>query len=181
VAGLLAHSDIRFFGRTHPAAARHDGLELLYEGLLPADAVITVPRLAGQRVPGVPSDWNGFTRTDELGRVEGAPDVYAAGDMTAYPVKQGGLAVQDGERVARTVAETLGADLAPEPVQRILRARLLCGSFAVYLRAPLDGSGRPIMDGEVEPESAEPPWWPASKVFGRYLAPYLAERLARVA
>ena len=180
LAGLLADSDVRFFGRTHASSARHDGLELLYEGVLPADAVIAVPRLVGQRVSGVPTDWNGFTLTDELGRVEGAEGVYAAGDMTGYPVKQGGLAVQDGERVARTIAETLGADIQPEPVQRILRARLVCGD-ALYLRASLDQAGRPIVDGEVAAGSAEPPWWPGAKVFGRYLAPHLAERLARAA
>jgi sulfide:quinone oxidoreductase len=181
VAGLLADRDVRFFGRMQPSMVRHEGLELLYEGLLPAEAVIAVPRLAGQRISGVPADWNGFTLTDDLGRVEGAPDVYAAGDMTRYPVKQGGLAVQQAEVVARAVAESLGADLEPEPMQRILRARLVGGDAPLYLRAPLDTAGRAVVDGEALPESAEPPWWPGAKVFGRHLAPYLAERLARAA
>ena len=181
VAGLLADRDIRFLGRMQPSAVRRDGLALLYEGLLPAEAVIAVPRLAGQRISGVPADWNGFALTDDLGRVEGSPDVYAAGDMTRYPVKQGGLAVQQAEGVARTVAAGLGAELEPQPTQPILRARLIGAGAPLYLQVALDASGRPVVDGEVLPETEEPPWWPGAKVFGRHLAPYLAERLARAA
>ena len=46
-----------------------------------------LPRLVGRRIPGLPGDPDGFLVTDDHGRVTGVPDVYAAGDITAFPVK----------------------------------------------------------------------------------------------
>ena len=37
---------------------------------------------------------------DAIGRVPGAEDVYAAGDITTFPVKQGGLAAQQADVAA---------------------------------------------------------------------------------
>src|SRR4029450_11556977 len=56
-----------------------------------AHRVIAPPGLRGIPIAGVPDEGTGFVRTDAFGRVEGLEDVYAAGDGTRFPVKQGGL------------------------------------------------------------------------------------------
>ncbi|MGI8728981.1 MAG: hypothetical protein ACR2LK_03160 [Solirubrobacteraceae bacterium] len=58
---------------------------------------------------------SGFTPVDEHGRVQGLADVYAAGDGTTYPVKQGGLACQQADAIAELLAANAGADVNPHP------------------------------------------------------------------
>ena len=53
------------------------------------DRVIMLPRLEGPRLPGLPHDDDGFIPVDVYGRVAGSDDIYAAGDVTAFPLKQG--------------------------------------------------------------------------------------------
>jgi sulfide:quinone oxidoreductase len=53
----------------------------------------------------------------------------------------------------------------------VLRGRLLTGGDPLFMRTELRG-GR----GATSTISTEPLWWPPSKIFGRYLGPYLAER-----
>jgi sulfide:quinone oxidoreductase len=172
---LLADRHVDLVTAAHPRAAGREGLELAFGGTLRTDRVVAVPRLVGVRVPGVPGDWNGFVATHPSGRVESSPDVYAAGDLTSYPVKQGGLAAQQADAVAHDIAARVGADVDPPPARRVLRARLAGLAPPLYLRAELDALGRPLDGARVEDEI---PWWPSGKVFGRYLSPYLAAVMA---
>ena len=55
----------------------------------------------GTKLRGVPCDPAGFVRTDAHGRVLGMRDVFAAGDATAFPIKQGGLAAQQADARCR--------------------------------------------------------------------------------
>jgi sulfide:quinone oxidoreductase len=41
--------------------------------------------------------------------------VYAAGDITAFPVKQGGIAAEQADAVAEMLASEAGADVTPAP------------------------------------------------------------------
>jgi sulfide:quinone oxidoreductase len=66
--------------------------------------VLTLPHLDGPAIAGLPSDGAGFLVTDVHGRVTGAPDVYAAGDVTAFAVKQGGIACQQADAAAADIA-----------------------------------------------------------------------------
>jgi sulfide:quinone oxidoreductase len=171
---LLAQRGVGLVAGVQPRVAHRDRLELRFDGALRADRVIAVPRLEASRIGGVPGDWNGFVATDLAGRVASLPDVYAAGDMTSYPVKQGGLATQAADAAARDIAVRLGADVDRPPALRTLRARLAGPAEPLYLRAELDERGRPLDGATVEHEL---PWWPSGKVVGRYLGPHLA-RLA---
>lgn len=102
---------------------------------------------------------------DGYGRVTGVPDVYAAGDMTARVVKQGGLATQQADAAAAAIVAAAGVPVDSAPYRPVLRAMLLTGERPRYLRrAP--GS---------EPDGATDtsPWWPPHKIAGRELAPYL--------
>ena len=173
VEDVLAQRGVRFVGDS-PATSWSDAkLNLQSDAPIEADRVITVPQLRVNRISGVPGSWWGFVPTDSFGRVEGLSEVYAAGDMTTYPIKQGGLATQQADRVAHTIAASLGAPVKQLRSSHILRARLLGGEHPLLLRAELDWQGRPIR-GAVEVGEADGAV-DGSKVFGRYLTPYLEE------
>ena len=78
-------------------------LEFVPDGTVAAERVVSLPRLEGLRILGIPQDDDGFIGTDLSGRVRGLEDVYAAGDITDYPVKQGGIATQQADAVAATI------------------------------------------------------------------------------
>ena len=87
------------------------------------------------QIPGVPADADGFVPVDRHGRVTGLAGVYAAGDGTAFPIKQGGLATQQADAVAETIAAAAGAPIEPEPFRPILRGMLLTGGDNRFLRS----------------------------------------------
>ena len=107
---------------------------------------------------------------DLHGLVDGLDDVYAAGDGTICPIKQGGVAAQQADAVAEAIAARAGAPVEPQPFRPVLRGLLLTGSTPRYLRSEVSG-GR----GQ-DQVSEHALWWPSSKVAGRCLAPYLALR-----
>jgi sulfide:quinone oxidoreductase len=127
-----------------------------------------MPRLQAPTITGVPTDGQGFIPTDEHGRVRGLDGVFAAGDITTFPVKQGGLAAQQADAAAETIAASAGADIEPEPFRPVLRGLILTGDRPVFARAELDHPGAQALIG------SEPLWWPPGKIVGRYLAPFLA-------
>jgi sulfide:quinone oxidoreductase len=135
-------------------------------GSTPADAAIALPRLEAPPFEGLPQDEHGFIPTDAHGRVEGLEDVYAAGNVTAYPVKQGGVAVRQAQAVAECLAARAGAPLAPEPFEPVLRGMLLTGAERGYLSS---GPGVSLL-------TASPLWWPPTKIADSYLVPYLVSR-----
>ena len=83
--------------------------------ILEVERIVTLPRLAGPSVPGLPSDAEGFLVTDAHARVQDVRDVYAAGDVTAFGVKQGGIACQQADAAAADIAARAGAPLEPAP------------------------------------------------------------------
>jgi CBS domain-containing protein len=140
-------------------------LRLLPTGTIPADWAVALPRLHGPRIDGIPQTVDGFVSVDAHGRVRGAPDIFAAGDITTFPIKQGGIAAQQADAAAEMIALNAGAELVPEPFRPVLRGLLLTGTQPRYLRqSPAGGSIA----------TAEPLWWPPTKIVGRYLAPFLA-------
>jgi sulfide:quinone oxidoreductase len=143
---------------------------------LAVDRIVTEPRLVGPSLRGIPSGPDGFIHTDPHGRVPDLDDVFAAGDATTFPVKQGGLAAQQADAVAEAVAASVGADIEPQPFRPILRGTLLTGGAARYLRADISGS---VGDDSLVSEEAL--WWPPNKLSGRYLAPYLSSQRGEAA
>ena len=133
------------------------------------ERVVAVPRLAGPAVRGVPHDDDGFIPIDAHGLVAHAEHVYAAGDCTDYPVKQGGIAAQQADAVAEVIAKRAGAGIDPRPFAGVLRAQLLGGSRPRFLRTDLGGRAT-----EHSHATEEPQWWPVAKIAATYLAPYLA-------
>ena len=141
---------------------------------LQVDRVVALPELRGPRVSGLPQDERGFIPVEHACRVRDHDAVFAIGDACDFPIKQGGLATQQADAAAETIAARAGADIPPARFRPILRAKLLTGADPLYLRADLAG-GHTV--GSVAASHCL--WWPAEKVAGRYLAPYLAERELR--
>lgn len=169
VADLLRLNGITLRTDAVVVAVEGRSLRLVPEGYVDADRVVALPRLEGPRVPGIPHDANGFVPTDDSGRVLGCPDVFAAGDLTDFPVKQGGIAAQQADAAAESIAAAAGAAVEPTPFKPVLRGLLLTGMTPRYLKAEL---------GTLKTEAdTEPLWWPPAKIVGRYLAPFLASHL----
>ena len=137
------------------------------------DRVVTLARLRGHAIRSLPHDDDGFLPVDTHGRVSGAEDVYAAGDGTNFPIKQGGIACQQADAVAEVIAKAAGASLEPRSFRPVLRGRLITGRESRFMRTSLSGR-----EGDSAQSSPETLWWPPSKIAGRYLAPYLDETAA---
>ena len=101
---------------------------------LEADRIVSLPSLSGPRIVGLPQDGNGFIPIDEFGRVVGVESVWAAGDATDYPVKQGGVAAQLADVSAGSIAAAVGIDLEPQPFDPTLEGVLLTGGTPRRLR-----------------------------------------------
>jgi len=171
---LLGDRGIRLRSGDSAVSVAPGSLELASGGVLAVEQVIALPRLEGPSLAGLPADESGFIPIDEYARVIGLRNVYAAGDATAFEVKQGGIATQQADAALESIAASLGAGVVPAPFQPILRGMLLTGVAPTYLRAALTDV---VADrGEV---AADPLWWPPTKIAGRYLGPYLAEAAER--
>jgi sulfide:quinone oxidoreductase len=133
-----------------------------------ADRTVALPVPSGQRLAGLPFVGDGFLPVDEHGRVAGAERVWAAGDGTDHAVKQGGLATQQGEAAARSIAAFAGRPVDPHPYRPELRAMLWTGSRSYFLRRS--------PDREAPTEVSQVPLWdPPTKIAGRRLGPFLDE------
>jgi sulfide:quinone oxidoreductase len=166
---LLSARGIALHTGAYPVAVVDGELRVVPLGGIPADRVVALPRLRGPRIDGLPQTAEGFVPVDEHGRVLGIPDVYAAGDVTAFPVKQGGIAAQQADAAAEAIAASAGASLVPKPFRPVLRGLLLTGARPRYLRHDLTRAG------ERWTLSDEPLWWPPAKIVGRYFAPFMAD------
>jgi sulfide:quinone oxidoreductase len=166
---LLSEAGVVLHTGHYPNGMGGPELLLVPDGSIPADRVVSLPRLRGPFLPGLPHDSEGFIPTDLHGLVYGQADVYAAGDATTCPIKQGGVATQQADAAAEAIAKRAGADVEPRPFRPVLRGMLLTGATPRYLRADVSGAA-----GDSSSASEHALWWPPSKIAGRWLAPYLA-------
>lgn len=169
VAETLAAAAIDVRLATAPIEYSDGELVLSGGGRLACDAAVALPSQRGHPLPGVPQDHDGFVPVDRFGAVFDLERVYAAGDMTWFPIKQGGIATQMADVAARSIAALAGAAVAPEPFRPMLRGALLTGTGPRFMRTPLSGGAHPAV-------ARSPLWWPPAKIAGRYLAPYLHAR-----
>lgn len=175
VGDLLEARGVRFVGGAVAKNVQRDGSLALADGrAVEAHRVVALPELRGRRFTGVPAGRDGFIPVDAFGRVEGLENVYAAGDVTTFPIKQGGLAAQQADAVAQTIAVGLGVRVKQARTPRVLQARLLGGARPVFLRTEFDWSGQPTRARLVRADDERAAR--AAKVLGRYLVPYLETR-----
>jgi sulfide:quinone oxidoreductase len=168
---LLDENGVEIHAGAYPGTFADGELELIPDGRLPADRVVALPRLQGAPIDGLPQTVHGFIPVDGHCRVLGVADVYAAGDITSFTVKQGGIAAQQADVAAAAIAAEAGADVTRSRFRPVLRGLLLTGRQPRYLRRELS------LAPEQEPvTSYEPLWWPPAKIVGRHLSPFLASR-----
>jgi sulfide:quinone oxidoreductase len=182
---MLKARGIRLRTSSRPALVRNRAMVLAGGGEVYVDRVITLPQLEGPRLPGLPHDKHGFIPVDTFGRVNGIDDVYAAGDVTAFPLKQGGLAAQQADAVAETIAAELGIPITPKPFHPVLRGLLMTGGAPLYLRAEpqrlpreatvaIEATRLRRRTRDASAAAGQALWWPPAKIAGRYLGPFLA-------
>jgi sulfide:quinone oxidoreductase len=166
---LLRERRIELLTGAHPVAFEAGRLSVAPGEEIETEAVVSLPRLEGRRIDGLPADPEGFLPVDEHCRVAGVAGVFAAGDVTAFPVKQGGIATQEADAAAEAIAAAAGAGIDPSPFDPVLRAVLWTGGEPRYLY------GRPTGGhGEVSTVAKDPPWHERDgKIVGRYLTPFL--------
>jgi sulfide:quinone oxidoreductase len=135
---------------------------------LDAERIVALPRAVGPALRGVSNDERGFVICDAHGQVARTDTVWAAGDATTFPIKQGGLAAQQADAAAEAIAARAGADVEPRPFHPVLRGVLLTGRGQRWMRGPDETD-----EGAAARHAL---FWPPTKIAGRYLAPYLAAR-----
>jgi sulfide:quinone oxidoreductase len=138
---------------------------------LQVDAAVALPALTVPELPGLPQRSGGFVVTDVSMHVGGLDRVWAAGDVTDFPVKHGGLAAQQADVAARAIAALAGADVAFEPFRPVLQGALITGGSPDFLQAP-------VADPAAGTASiGRPLWTPSIKLAARYLGPHLSRAL----
>ncbi len=170
VGALLAERNIEFVGGAHPIEFGGGRLRVAPGEAVEADAAISLPRLEGRRVAGVPHDANGLVAVDEHCGVIGLEGVYAAGDVTAFPVKQGGIAGRQADVVAEAIAAEVGGSSAPRPFEPILHGVLWTGVGARRLYGRPSGG-----HGEVSAIGEEVRGLRRGKITTRYFSPLVEE------
>ncbi len=166
IAARLAGAGVRIRTGSFAEAYADGRLWLELEGSLEADLVIALTGLRGPALAGLPGDEQGFMPVDAYGRVVGVDRVWAVGDMTTRPLKQGGLAAQQADTAAADIAAHAGVPVDVEPYRPQLRGLLMTGGDPVFLehRSGAEGYSR---------ASTASLWWPPHKVAGDHVARYL--------
>jgi sulfide:quinone oxidoreductase len=169
VAGLLEKANIQAINSAY-AEVPSFGEVVINPGdrRLQVDRIVALPELYGPALRGIPLGEHGFIRVDPHGKVPDVERVYAAGDITSFPVKHGGIAAQQADVLAQSIAALAGASLTPEQFDPVIHGMLLTDGKPRYLTARITGG-----HGFSSEISDTPTWSPPGKIVARYLAPYL--------
>lgn len=167
---LLADRRIETITSAHCSMLRPGQLWLHpHEVELGVDRVVALPELRAAAVPGIRrTAEGGFLTVDPHARVVGVEGIYAAGDITDFPVKHGGMAALQADAAAESLAALAGAPVEPHPLQPLLACVMWTGREPLYLRGRVAGSH----GIESEASFTPPDWSSPSKIQARYLAPY---------
>jgi len=165
VTPLLDALGVELVCGAQPRAVVTGGVQLDDGTIVAADQVVTLADVVARPVPGLPTDCAGFVPVDRYGAVAGQDCVYAAGEVTSFPLRQGGLAAQQADVVAAAIAARYAGGEAPAPFAPVLRARLTTSGAPLYFQAR--ASGQSVA-------SHRALWSPPGKIAGRFVAPYLA-------
>lgn len=136
---------------------------------LDVERVVGLARIEPRSIRGVPPGEGGFVPIDDRCRVVGLGEhVFAAGDATDFPIKQGGIGTQMADVAAAGIA-ALAGDAERRDFEPILRGALIAGERGrIYMQARIV-DGAPV-DSEV---FDEPPWPGDDKVVAAELGDYL--------
>jgi sulfide:quinone oxidoreductase len=178
VQNMLDERGITMLGSAH-CSVPEAGLVVIHPGDrdLRVDRIVALPELSGPETRGVPTESRGgFIPVDLHCRVRGLENVFAAGDATDFPIKLGGIAAQQADTAAMSIAALAGAPVEPRPFDPEIHGILLGADKPLYLSAHVTGG-----HGSSSQISDQPMWSPAAKIVAKYLAPYLESRESKVA
>jgi sulfide:quinone oxidoreductase len=169
--GLLKAAGIDVRSGTH-AEVPEPTVVVLHPGgeRLEVNRVVTLPVFEGPAVEGLSHDDDGFLVIDRHARVSGVQDVYAAGDVTNFTIKQGGIACQQADAAAEAIAAAAGVDIEPGLFNPVLRGVLLTEHETRFMRRDASGGS-----GDRTTVAVAPLWWPPTKIAGRELSRHLAD------
>jgi sulfide:quinone oxidoreductase len=162
-AGITLHTGVVAQVPT-PGVVTFDGQEVH------ADPIVTLPRITGPAVKGIPAGARWFVPVDQRCMVPSTEGrVFAAGDATDFPIKQGGIGAQQADTAAAGIAHLAGFADRPPALHPMMRGVLFTGGRPLYVAAEVvDGLGW-------QSEIFEQPPWPAhEKVVAEELGDYLA-------
>ena len=159
--------------RLSSVAEQFDEGQLHLDGAesLAADAAVALPALVVGPIPGLPQRGRGFVQTDVGMQVVGLETVWAAGDATWFPIKQGGLAAQQADIAARSIAARAGAHVPIQAFQPVLRGALITGGAPEFLRWSRAAPGADAAS------AGDPLWSPPTKLAAKHLGPYISRIL----
>jgi len=137
---------------------------------LRAQRIITLPKITGPAVRGIPAGRNWSVPIDERCRVQDMDGrVFAAGDATDFLVKHGGIGAQQADVAAAGIAHLAGLGERPPRLQPLIRGKLSTGNQPLYIAARVtDGLG---WHSEVY---EHPPWPAEEKIVAEELRRYLS-------
>ena len=164
---LFDEAGVRLRCGVAPQRISAGALQLEDGSRVDASEVVCLPGLRVPEIPGIQQGRHGFIPTDATMRVDGLDRVWAAGDATWFPIKQGGIAAQQADIVAADITRRAGGRTEVPSLSPIVRGALLTGDEPEFFRIPV------AKDGPSE-GAGFPLWWPPGKVAGKWLAPYLA-------
>jgi sulfide:quinone oxidoreductase len=172
VAELLASAKVEVVSSVYAEVPSSDKV-LIHPGErhLDVDRVIALPELCGPALRGIPLGENGFIRVDPYCRMPDVEGIYAAGDVTDFPIKMGGIGSQQADVAAQSIAALAGASVTPERFDPVIHGMLMTHEQPRYLTAHITGG-----HGFSSEVTERPTWSPPSKIVAKYLAPYLAEQ-----
>jgi sulfide:quinone oxidoreductase len=161
----LAGAGIELHTGREPVAFAEGGLVLKPEGRIPADRALSMPVVEGPRIAGLPRDPEGFLPVDAFGRVQGVERIWAAGEVTSFPVRQAGIAAQQALAVAASIAAEAGVDVESLPFRPSISGLLRSPAHAPAGTAS-NGSGSPTL------------WWPPEQLAGEHLSAHIGDKVA---
>lgn len=152
----LAAAGIQLLTGREAVAFAEGSLVLDPEGSIAAERAVSMPVVEGPRIGGLPRDPDGFLPVDAFGRVQGAQRIWAAGEVTSFPVRQAGIAAQQALVVAASIAAEAGVEVETEPFRPVVRG---------LLRSENGNGEAPTL------------WWPPEQLAGEHLSASLASKL----
>ncbi|MGI8462304.1 MAG: FAD-dependent oxidoreductase [Solirubrobacterales bacterium] len=164
VRARLDGAGIELLNEREPLAFEQGRLSLLPDSVIEADRVLSMPVIEGPRIAGLPRDVDGFLPVDLYGRVEGVDGIWAAGEVTAFPVRQAGIAAQQARAVAASIAAEAGSEIAPEPFRPVVRG-MLRSSAGSEAGASNGNGGSALL------------WWPPEQLAGEHLSAHIGGKM----
>ncbi|HEX6116430.1 MAG TPA: hypothetical protein VFY99_04970 [Solirubrobacterales bacterium] len=165
VARRLADAEIELVTSREPVAFAEGSLVLRPGGSIEVDRALSMPVVEGPRIAGLPRDSEGFLPVDGFGRVRGAKRIWAAGEVTSFPVREAGIAAQQALAVAASIAAEAGVQVESSPFRPSISG-LLRSPGGAHPGTSTNGNG---------PWSL---WWPPEQLAGEHLSAHIGAKVA---